>query len=123
VQIEGKPVRLPGPTEMNLLRIGQEAVGNAVKHGCARNVRIALQYASDTVRLSVNDDGVGFDAAQPSRTGHFGILDMQERAQSMGSYLVIQSTPSGGTMISVEVPLQPRETLDERHKADTYSGR
>jgi len=123
VKIEGDPVRLPGPIEMNLLRIGQEAVGNAVKHGRARAVSIELRYTSAYVRLSVTDDGKGFDADQPGRTGHFGILDMRERAQSMGSCLNIASEASRGTTVSVEVPIDSQETLEHEHKADTYSGR
>ena len=68
-----------------MARIGQEAAGNAVKHGGARNIRVELRYTPATVGLTVTDDGKGFDAAQPSRTGHFGVQDMRERAQSMGS--------------------------------------
>jgi signal transduction histidine kinase len=123
VKIEGDPIRLPGPIEMNLLRIGQEAVGNAVKHARARAVSIELRYTPAYVRLSVTDDGKGFDADQPGRTGHFGILDMRERAQSMGSHLNIESEPSRGTTVTVEVPIDSRETLEHEHKADTYSGR
>jgi signal transduction histidine kinase len=123
VKIEGSPVRLPGPIEMNLLRIGQEAVGNAVKHGRARAVTIELRYTPDFVRLTVTDDGRGFDAEQPSRTGHFGILDMRERAQSMGTRLNIQSDPAKGTTVSIEVRTDAQETLDDEHKANTYSGR
>jgi signal transduction histidine kinase len=123
VKIEGKPVRLPGPIEMNLLRIGQEAVGNAVKHGRARAVAIELRYTPAFVRLTVTDDGKGFDAEQSSRTGHFGILDMRERAQSMGSRLHIQSDPAKGTTVSIEVRPDSQEMLDDEQKANTYSGR
>ena len=123
VKIEGKPVRLPGPIEMNLLRIGQEAVGNAVKHGRARAVAIELRYTPAFVRLTVTDDGKGFDAEQSSRTGHFGILDMRERAQSMGSRLNIQSDPAKGTTVSIEVRPDSQETPDDEQKANTYSGR
>lgn len=123
VAIEGKPFRLPGATEMNLLRIGQEAVGNAVKHGRARDVRIELRYTSEAVRLRVTDNGIGFTTDQAGRTGHFGILDMRERAQSMGSQLVIESNRLEGTTVSVEVPVYPQRPLDEQRKADSYSGR
>ena len=123
VKIEGEQVRLPSPMEMNLLRIGQEAAGNAVKHGGARNVRVELSYTPAVVRLSVTDDGKGFDAAQPSRTGHFGVQDMRERAQSMGSELHIVSEPDRGTSVTVEVQIDPGKILDAEHKADTYSRR
>jgi signal transduction histidine kinase len=127
-KIQGSPVRLPAPVEMNLLRIGQEAVANAVKHGRARHVFIELRFEPASVCLTVSDDGDGFAAGQPSPTGHFGLLDMRERAQSMGSHLRIESEPGHGTRIAVEVPLHPREGhpaegIDEELKANSYSGR
>jgi len=121
-KIQGTPVRLPSPVEMNLLRIGQEAVANAVKHGHARQVSIELLYASASVSLTVIDDGEGFPAGQSSPAGHFGLLDMRERAQSMSSHLRVESQPRRGTRIAVEVPLHAPEGIDEELKANTYSG-
>jgi signal transduction histidine kinase len=123
-KFEGSPVRLPRPVEMNLLRIGQEAVANAVKHGQARQISIELRYASEWVRLTVSDDGQGFAADQPSPTGHFGLLDMHERAQSMGSRLMVESESGRGTRVSVQVPARSNsnELIDEELKANTYSG-
>ena len=122
VRIQGNPVRLPGPIEMNLLRIGQEAVANAVKHGRAHRVEIELHYASTFVSLTVIDDGTGFATNQPSPTGHFGLLDMRERAQSMGSHLQIESQPGHGTSVEVNVPLDASEEHHAALKANTYSG-
>ena len=122
-KIQGDPVRLPGPVEMNLLRIGQEAVANALKHGGARKVSIELQYAPASVGLAVSDDGQGFAAGQSSPAGHFGLLDMRERAQSMGSHLRVESEPGRGTRIAVEVAIHPTQGVDEEFKANTYSGR
>ena len=73
--------------------------------------------------LTVTDDGQGFAAEQASPAGHFGLLDMRERAQSMGNALRVESEPGRGTRITVEVPLQPRDIIDEDLKANTYSGR
>jgi signal transduction histidine kinase len=120
-KIQGSPIRLSGPIEMNLLRIGQEAVANAVKHGQAGRIAVELCYATESVRLIVTDDGRGF-VSQASPAGHFGLLDMQERAQSMGSYLEIESEAGHGTRITVEIPVQSQETSDEELKANTYSG-
>lgn len=122
-KIQGSPVRLSGPVEMNLLRIGQEAVANAVKHGRARQVSVELRYAPTSVCLSVSDDGRGFAAGQSSPTGHFGLLDMRERAQSMGSHLQVESEPGRGTRVAVEVAVHPLEAVDEELKTNTYSGR
>jgi signal transduction histidine kinase len=122
-KIHGSPVRLPRPVQMNLLRIGQEAVANAVKHGRAEQVCIELRYATASVCLAVSDDGQGFAAGQSSPAGHFGLLDMRERAQSMGSHLSVESEPGRGTRIAVEIPLGPSEAIDEEPKTNTYSGR
>lgn len=120
-RFEGTPVRLPRPAEMNLLRIGQEAVANAMKHGLARHISIELRYAPESVRLTVSDDGQGFAADQASPAGHFGLLDMRERAQSMGSCLTVESDPGHGTRIAVEVPVCSSKLIDEELKTDTYS--
>src|ERR1700735_3513175 len=121
-KFEGSPVRLPRPAEMNLLRIGQEAVANAMKHGLARSIAIELRYAPESVRLTVSDDGQGFAADQASPTGHFGLLDMRERAQSMGSRLTVESQPGRGTRIAVEVPVCSSKLIDDELKTNTYSG-
>jgi len=121
-KFQGNPVRLPRPVEMNLLRIGQEAVANAVKHGRASQVSIELRYTPKSVCLTVSDDGQGFATDQASPIGHFGLLDMRERAQSMGSQLKVESEPGRGTRIAVEVQVHPSEAVDEELKTNTYSG-
>jgi signal transduction histidine kinase len=121
-KIEGNPVRLSRPVEMNLLRIGQEAVANAVRHGRARRVAIELRYAPNSVCLTVSDDGQGFAADQPFPTGHFGLLDMRERAQSMGSRLRVESEPGCGTRITVEVSVHSSQAIDEELKTNSHSG-
>ena len=123
VNISGTPVRLASAVEMNLLRIGQEAVSNAVKHGRAQNVSLEVQYETENVRLSVVDDGEGFYPAESISSGHFGLLDMRERASSMGSELVVDSEPGRGTRISVQVPIVPAVSDDASLKANTYPGR
>lgn len=116
----GSPVRLPSAIEMNLLRIGQEAVSNAIKHGECTQVTVELGYAPASVRLSVSDNGRGF---VPSlMVGHFGLLDMRERAQSMGSQLEIESEPGQGTKLTVEVAITARPQANAESKAKTYSG-
>ena len=122
VNIHGSPARLPGPVEMNLLRIGQEAVFNAMKHGLAQQVSIELHYAPTSVCLTVTDDGKGFSANQASPTGHFGLLDMRERALSMGSQLKVESERGRGTRLAVEVPRHSSQAIDEESKTNSYSG-
>ena len=121
VEIEGTPVRMATSIEMNLLRIGQEAVSNAINHGRAKHVTIELKYDLDNVRLRIRDNGCGFRPAERASTGHFGLLDMRERAQSMGSTLELESEPGSGTSVRVVVPIRKR-AANGTVQAHTYSG-
>jgi signal transduction histidine kinase len=122
VQITGTPVRLASQMEMNLLRIGQEAVGNAVKHACPKNINVELIYSLDNIRLCVRDDGKSFDSTATESTGHFGLVDMRERAQRLGCTLKIESEPGVGTTVQVEASLHRSHILDAELKINTYSG-
>jgi signal transduction histidine kinase len=121
VKISGTPTRLPYAYEMNLLRIGQEALSNAVTHGHAQKIALEVTFEADSVKLTVSDDGEGFSPEDGVSSGHFGLLDMRERASSMGSELQIQSTPGRGTAVSVQVPLTASITTDGEAKANSYS--
>jgi signal transduction histidine kinase len=103
VSVRGTPVRLPAGIEMNLLRIGQEAVANAIKHGPASEVKALLEYDEEKVRLCVTDNGRGFHPQDNAPSGHFGLLDMRERAHSMGCALEVSSELDCGTSIAVEI--------------------
>ena len=92
-----------------------------MKHGHAQHVGIELRYAAASVCLTVSDDGQGFAAGLDSPSGHFGLLDMRERAHSMGSRLRVDSEPGRGTCVAVDV-LIPQEIIDDELKANTYSG-
>ncbi|HEY6252997.1 MAG TPA: histidine kinase [Candidatus Angelobacter sp.] len=104
-EIQGEPYRLAPEVEMNLLRIGQEAVANALKHAHARNIVVELRYGPDKLCLKVSDNGSGFTPGDPAfmARGHFGLFDMRERAQSLGCHLQIDSEPGSGTRLHVEV--------------------
>ena len=105
--VKGSPVKLAYQVENHLLRIGQEALTNALKHGKAGSVKFELNYDADFVALKVNDDGCGFDVAQtaPTEAGHFGLLGMRERVNKIGGTIQINSEPGAGTAIAVTVPI------------------
>ena len=107
LQVHGTFRELDHDIESNLLRIGQEAITNAVKHARAQRIDISLEFARDIVRLSVRDNGSGFDPQQRLSTpdGHFGLLGMRERAEQIGGTLTVSSSPDSGTEISAEVPV------------------
>ena len=79
----GTPRRLSSNAEHQLLRIGQEAVLNAVRHSGSPSVTMHLHYDEDAVMLTIKDAGHGFDTSHPTSTGdHYGLVTMRERAQS-----------------------------------------
>jgi signal transduction histidine kinase len=94
---------LPEELEQDLLRIGQEAATNVLKHAQARGMRVALNATVDEVRLEVSDDGRGFDPAA-SANGGFGVLGMRERAARHGGTLEVVSQAGKGTTIRCRVP-------------------
>jgi signal transduction histidine kinase len=92
--------------ELALFRIAQEALNNIAKHARASRVEITLERSGSAYLLSVQDDGVGFDAADdctPRRPG-LGMVIMRERAQAVGGRFDVQTHPGRGTRLSVEVP-------------------
>jgi signal transduction histidine kinase len=108
VKISGAVRQLPEHIENSLLRIGQEAIVNAVKHAKAGRIEIELIYEPSQVQLCIQDDGCGFDLhmQQSPNHGGFGLLGMTERATHAGGHLAISSSPGKGTNIEVRVPLQ-----------------
>jgi signal transduction histidine kinase len=111
VSLPEKSGRLPILLEHHLLRISQEAINNAVRHGHAKIIHLDLAFDSQEVRLQVRDDGCGFAAEglPKGMSGHFGLLGMRERAEKMGGSFSIISRPGSGTEVEVKVPL-PRDT-------------
>lgn len=107
VEVNGTFRPLPRLVEDNLLRIGQEAVNNAVKHAQAQRILVNLVFDARRVQLSVRDDGRGFDnqAVSNGQGGHFGFIGMRERAEQIGGTLSIHSTEGVGTEVVADVPI------------------
>jgi len=108
VEVRGKARRLRPLVENDLLRIGQEAVTNAVRHSQAHQITIVLEFAAQSVQMTVSDDGCGFNPKNPALvlSGHFGLAGMEERATKLGGQLVVDSAPGAGTRIRVSVPAE-----------------
>jgi len=105
VEVTGPSRPLPLPVETNLLRIGQEAINNAVKHARANRIDVTLNFDTRSVQLGIRDDGRGFDPEAQIADGHFGLIGMRERAEQIGAALTIDSAVERGTQIAVDVPL------------------
>jgi signal transduction histidine kinase len=108
----GEPWPLPPTVESALLRVCQEALVNVAKHTDATQVKVILEYMSDVVRLSVHDDGIGFDdlalpqgVAMPGPWGGFGLLGMRERLAALGGSLELSN--NGGAHMVAVVPREP----------------
>jgi two-component system NarL family sensor kinase len=102
-EIEGAVYSLPTEVKNNLLRIGQEALTNAIKHANADEIRVELIYEHDQFCLRVRDNGQGFGVGSIPSSEGFGLLGMSERAERIGAQLTIRSQPGQGTEIVVVV--------------------
>jgi len=102
-KVTGDPYRLPGVIENHLLRIGQEAITNAMKHARPQTIAVEISFDSNQTRLRVSDDGCGFDARAGSPNGHFGLVGMRERVGQIKGNLAVNSRPGEGTEILVTV--------------------
>jgi signal transduction histidine kinase len=89
---------LDGELELHLYYIAQESVLNAVKHGRATSVIVRLASEGERMKLSVQDNGAGFDLSQKTRLG-MGIRIMRYRAKMIGATLEVHSEPGRGTEI------------------------
>ncbi|MFB2897448.1 AAA family ATPase [Aerosakkonemataceae cyanobacterium BLCC-F50] len=102
-ETQGTAYSLPADVENNLLRIGQEALTNAIKYACAGEIRVELAYNQTQCILRIKDNGRGFGVGCAPLSSGFGLLGMSERAERIGAQLSIQSQPGQGTEILVVV--------------------
>ena len=102
--LEGVPHVLPAQIEHFLIRIGQEAIVNAVEHAQAQEISVVMSFEPGRVQLRVRDDGIGFDPELPA-VGRFGIVGMRERTEKVHGTLSLFSQPGQGTQIDLTVPI------------------
>lgn len=117
LEILGDPFPLDGATQDQLLQVGQEAITNAVRHATASRIVVSLAYDRDAIRLSVADDGRGFDPAAPPPDGHFGLVGMRERVEGLGGRIEVASASGQGTRVTVTVPMPAKGPAGVRSKA------
>ena len=103
--------RFTDTTAHALLRIIRELATNSVRHGHATSVQIAGIMEDNTLRISVKDNGCGFDvdAAPGMELGHFGLEGIRERLREFNGALDIKSSPDRGTRAVVTLVLPPEE--------------
>ena len=91
-----------GTRDLNLYRIAQEALNNAMKHAQAKVIVIALESEGESISLRISDDGVGFEAGRKEGNG-MGLNIMHYRARTIGGVLEIQSNSPAGTVVSCTI--------------------
>ena len=109
IDVDLADTRLPDHIEIALYRIAQECLQNVVKHARATNARLTFAVESDTARLEIVDNGIGFDTFENplggDEMGGYGLLSMAERAEIVGGRLNIRSRPGSGTAVTATIPL------------------
>ncbi len=106
--IEGDSPSLTAREEACLYRVAKEAVSNAVRHADARNVDVRLIHGPEWVRMTVSDDGKGFDPEMQDTSGRMGLKSIRDRVRGEGGELSIESAPGEGTRITVQLQVVPR---------------
>jgi signal transduction histidine kinase len=104
--------RFPEAMESACYRITQEALSNAMRHAEARSILVSLEASAHLLRLTVRDDGKGFDAARKALPAcGLGLISMSERANLAGGHLNVGSEAGQGTMVRAVFPLEPTAGL------------
>lgn len=122
VIVEGRPRELNAIIRDEAYHIAREAVGNAYQHAKARHIEADVTYGDAELTIRVSDDGIGMDPAvlaRGKRPGHWGLLGMRERSESMGGHLHVSSVTNAGTRVELRIPAHaayawPRPPLPRR---------
>ena len=104
LSVDGRPGEVPVAVATGFYRILQEALANVLKHASASEVNVTLSFEPGWVRLSVQDDGVGFveDGVKPG----YGLQNMRQRATELGGNFEISGAPEKGTILTVKLPAE-----------------
>jgi signal transduction histidine kinase len=100
--VNGDEQRLPPEVRLAIYRIVQEALHNSTRHARADDAVVRIEWTADKLRVTVQDDGSGFDVENNGRPAGLGLMSMRERAWSIGATLEIVSRTGSGTAIVVE---------------------
>lgn len=104
--MENMPPRFNPVVELNVYRIVQEALGNALKHADAQTVTVQLLVTEQSMNLVIEDDGKGFDVDLHSRGSGLGLRNLESRVERLSGELNIDSVIGHGTSIIIDIPLK-----------------
>jgi signal transduction histidine kinase len=125
LDVEGEELPLPPGCVHHLVCIGQEAITNAIRHADPTSITVHLKYESDSLNLSIRDNGRGFQSSgsSASRHGHFGIPVMEERARKLGGSFRLQTMVGSGTEVNVRVPFNAMQLpINQEHHVIRWIG-
>jgi signal transduction histidine kinase len=104
LRVDGTP-EVDSAVEVELYRIVQEALNNAVRHARAETIEVEVEARDGEITVTVRDDGVGFDpGARAIRERRLGLTSMRERAERLGGAFSVETAREAGTVVRVEVP-------------------
>ncbi|MDQ2688747.1 MAG: ATP-binding protein, partial [Chloroflexota bacterium] len=99
--------RLPVEVVAELLAVTREGLSNIARHAGATNATVDLAAANGELRLTLADDGRGFDAVRAAERGHHGLANMRARTEGLGGSFSVASSPEAGTRIIISLPRRP----------------
>lgn len=105
VDLQAEPIRGSALTHLLVYQLVKEALANAIKHSRARVIKVVLREDDQAIRLSVDDDGCGFDLRSVDQATHFGLQIMRERTEVAGGEMAVDSRPGEGTHVVVRLPI------------------
>jgi signal transduction histidine kinase len=100
------PTAIPKDVALCMYRITQEGLKNVAKHAQATKVIVSLIGKDNSIRLSIQDNGVGFNPARAKKKGGLGLASMKERVHLIQGSITVRSKPGQGTEINVRAPLR-----------------
>lgn len=108
LHLAGEFVPLGENMNINIYRMVQEAINNAIKHAHAQSINVHMSADAEGLRLMICDDGVGMDVHHVDQTQHFGLLGMRERVQALHGQFKVMSQPEvgRGTTLEIRLPMQ-----------------
>ncbi len=90
---------------LDVYRIIQESLNNAVKHSTAKDIQVQILLIENSIRIFIEDNGIGFDVKKEFNKGTKGLSNLKERTESLGGVLFIDTSPGNGTTINIEIPI------------------
>ena len=104
LKLNGQLDDLGESLNINVYRIVQESINNALKHAQAKSIEVSLTLLENELQLLINDDGVGMNMASVDQSQHFGLLGIRERVQGFHGSFSLLSEPNRGTAIHINIP-------------------